>query len=294
MIKEVKVYISPSKGSNEISSWEDKIKENYGPLSGYANDLKEKGINSVLLDILQYQGENMVANQNYFNIKGIYLEYIKSLQKDLGNEDSTLKKEIENLQGNSPSSQTVGILVKYGILPGIEFFIPYEKVYRGYDDIMGDNIFKGVNAQASYKKYWDETFRNVDYVPEKEVPFKYSDIKLAVQVLVYSKAKFKLYDVTNFLSEVNTFVSKTSGGNFNLKMHLFSTSDLEAGSNFQDNNLNITGYTKALFLQSIFRENDLVFIRFENLKIEKQKEEEVDDSTLRIQKRENERKVRVG
>ena len=32
--------------------------------------------------------------------------------------------------------------------------------------------------------------------------------------------------------------------------------------------LNITGYTKALFLQSVFRENDLVFIRFENLQCE--------------------------
>lgn len=291
MIKEVKVYISPSKGSNEISSWEDKIKENYGPLSGYISDLKEKGVNQVLLDILQYQGENMIANQNYFNIKGIYLEHVKSLQADLENEDSTLKKEIENLEGNNPSSQTVDILIKYGILPGIEFFIPYEKVYRGYSDIMGDNVFQGVDAQAPYKKYWDETFKDVNYTPEKEVPFKYSDIKLAVQVLVYSKAKFKLFDITNFLSEVNTFVSKTSGGNFNMKMHLVSVSELEAGSNFQDHNLNITGYTKALFLQSIFRENDLVFIRFENLKAENQ-EGELDDSVPRAQaKRENKRKA---
>ena len=37
-------------------------------------------------------------------------------------------------------------------------------------------------------------------------------------------------------------------------MHLISQAELENGSNFQDNNINVTGYTKALFLQSIFRE----------------------------------------
>lgn len=296
MIKEVKVYISPSKGSNEISSWKDKIEENYGPLSGYVSDLKEKGLNQVLLDILQYQGENMIANQNYFNIKGIYSEHINFLQTNLENENSTLKKEIESLEGNSPSLQIVDILIKYGILPGIEFFIPYEKVYRGYSDIMGDNVFKGVDAQAPYKKYWDEIFKDVNYTPEKEVPFKYSDIKLAVQVLVYSKAKFKIFDITNFLSEVDTFVSKTSGGNFNIKMHLVSMSELEVGSNFQDHNLNITGYTKALFLQSIFRENDLVFIRFENLKAENKDEYEditdKDNYFYKIGKKQN-KKIKI-
>ena len=46
---------------------------------------------------------------------------------------------------------------------------------------MGENVFKGVDAEAPYKKYWDDTFRNADYSPAKEVPFKYKDIKLALK-----------------------------------------------------------------------------------------------------------------
>ena len=76
-------------------------------------------------------------------------------------------------------------------------------------------------------------------------------------------------------------------------MNLVSQSELETESAFQDNNINITGYKKALFLQSIFRENDLVFIRFEKLKSEKDEfnteynENKYDPSLSRV---ENERK----
>lgn len=259
------VYISPSSGSKKFSDWGDKIRENFGPLSGYATDLNNgKTVDTILLDLLKIQPEGTTSYPNYFNIKDIYLEHIKSLQEDLGKEDSTLKQEISTLESASPSMQTVNILTKYGILTGIEFFIPHEKVYRHYDDFMGENVYKG--GKNPYQDYWDDVISAWDYIPEKG--FKYYDVKLAVQVLVFSKVKFKLLDITNFISNVTTNNNIGSGGNFTIQMNLVSQSELDSEASFQDNNINVTGYQKALFLQSIFRENDLVFIRFEKLKAE--------------------------
>lgn len=264
------VYISPSKGSKEISDWQSKIKENYGPLSGYASDLNEKGINSVLLSILQLNN-----NINYLNIRGIYLEHIKSLQ-NLDSENSKLKEEIETLEQNSPSSKVVDILLKYGILTGIILFIPYDKIYKEYKDIMGENVFQG--NKPPINKPWEDLTVDINYVPKEKVPFVYSDLKLAVEVFIYSKAKFKLYNVTNFLSSVETSVVRESGGKFVLQMQLISPNNLDLENkdnlknrnNFQDNNINVKGYRRAQLLQSVFRENDLVFIRYENLKIEEE------------------------
>ena len=264
------VYISPSKGNKEFSDWESKIKENFGPLSGYATDLNNgKSVDMILLDLLKIQPTGATSYPNYLNIKDVYLEHIKSLQEDLEKEDSVLKQEISTLEDTSPSLQVVNILKKYGILTGIEFFIPHEKIYRHYDDFMGENVYKG--GKNPYEDYWEDVISAWDYVPEKG--FKYYDVKLTTQVLVFSKAKYKILDLTNFISNVTTNTNIGSGGNFSIQMNLVSQSELENGAAFQDNNLNITGYQKALFLQSVFRENDLVFIRFEKLKAEKVEED---------------------
>ena len=280
-----KVYISPSKGNKEFSSWEDKIKENFGPLSGYATDLNNgKSANAILLDLLKLQPTGAASYPNYLNIKNVYLEHIKSLQANLEEEDNTLKQEISTLEGDSPSAKVVNILQKYGILTGIEFFIPQEKIYRHFDDFMGENVYKG--GKNPYEHYWEEVISAIDYVPEKG--FRYYDTKLAVQVLIFSKVKFKLLDITNFISNITTNTNIGSGGNFSIQMNLISQSELETESAFQNNNINITGYKKALFLQSIFRENDLVFIRFEKLKSEKDEfyteynESEYDPSLSRV------------
>ena len=111
--------------------------------------------------------------------------------------------------------------------------------------------------------------KNPLYIPSE---FK---SRLGVQVLIYSKTKFELYDITNFITSVNTSVSKESGGNFDINFQLISEDDLlkERDSHFQYNNINRTGYIKALTLQSVFRSNDIVYIRFENLKTEEENNE---------------------
>lgn len=286
------VYISPSKGRNKISSWEDKINENFGPLSGYASDLRSgKSVDIILLDLLKLQVKEKPENINYLNIRGIYLEHVKSLQ-NLSNEDSTLKQEILTLELESPSLKTVEILKKYGILTGIEWFIPYEKIFRNYDDFMGENTYKGGrNPYKDYWDYWDDIISANNYIPVKG--FKYYDLKLTVQVLIFSKVKFKLIDVTNFVSNVTTNAYIGSGGNFSIKMNLISQSDLEQENKsfLQDNNLNITGYQKALFLQSVFRENDLVFIRFEKLRVENYDSKE-GYSSLEVQNNNAKKKIK--
>ena len=162
------VYISPSP-----SDWTEKVKENFGPLSGYAVDLNNgKTIDIILLDLLKLQPEGATSYPSYWNIKDVYLEYVKSLQENLEQEDNIIKQEISTLEAASPSQKTVDILKKYGILTGIELFIPHEKIYRNYDDFMGENVYKG--GRNPYEDYWDEVISANDYVPEKG--FRYYDV----------------------------------------------------------------------------------------------------------------------
>ena len=62
------VYISPSP-----SDWTEKVKENFGPLSGYVVDLNNgKTIDTILLDLLKLQPEGATSYPNYWNIKDVY------------------------------------------------------------------------------------------------------------------------------------------------------------------------------------------------------------------------------
>ena len=54
---------------------------------------------------------------------------------------------------------------------------------------------------------------------------------------------------------------------------MFSEPNIENREVYTNENINETGYSKALFLQSLFRDNDLVFIKFETLKLEENKKD---------------------
>ena len=58
---------------------------------------------------------------------------------------------------------------------------------------MGENVSQG--SKNLYKNYWDQVISAKDYIPTKG--FIYKDLKLSVQVLIYSRAKSKLIDITN-------------------------------------------------------------------------------------------------
>lgn len=265
------VYVSPFfEGDEKISYWESKIRDKFGPLSGYIIDLDNNvSIDDILFEILFTKPKGADSYPNYFGIKDIYLEHIKSLQKDLKENNDTIKQEIETLESKYPSGFTVDILKKYGILEGIEFLIPREKASINYEDFIGENVYKG--GKSPYQDYWEEIISSEKYI--KDLHF---NTNLTIQVLIYSKTKRKFLDITNFLSSVTTNNFIGSGGNFDLQMNLVSQKDIDNETNFQDNNISISGYNKALYIQSVFRENDLVFIRFENLKIEKLIEERIE------------------
>ena len=93
--------------------------------------------------------------------------------------------------------------------------------------------------------------------------------------------KAKLFDITKFLTYVNTSVTE-SGGNFELRMSFVSENDITENNSYTNENINETGYVKALFIQSLIRENDLVFIKFETLKLEEKSKKSNGDVSGKI------------
>lgn len=281
----IKVQILPIKGKNEISSWEDKISDKFGPLYGYFEDLEKNGLKKVLSDLIgntvfqnedgdEFTNLNSVCDVYYNNLslnfvitnKGNYALTKEDTQKE---EDSKLVDRF----GNTVSiDSAVDIFIKYGIIDIIELAIPYNKIDSNYAIIMGEDVYIPQQNTYLYAKSISELELDSNYLPIQNKTI-HSDLILNYQVYIFSKNRGKLFNVTKFLYYINTSMTE-SGGNFQLKMGLFSLRDLEQQNSYTNENINETGYTKALYVQNLFKENDLVFIKFEKLICEEKEEKE--------------------
>lgn len=281
----IKVQILPMKGKNKISSWEDKISDKFGPLYGYFEDLKKSNLKKILTDLIGntvFQNENGDEFTNFFSVCDVYYN---NLSLDLvitnkGNyaltkEDSQKEEDSKLVDrfGNTVSiDSAVDIFIKYGIIDIIELAIPYNKINSDFAIIMGEDIYIPQQNTYLYAKSINEIELNENYLPIQSKTI-HSDLVLNYQVYIFSKNKGKLFDITKFLYYVNTSVTE-SGGNFQLKMGLFSLNDLENQNSYINENINETGYTKALYIQNLFKENDLIFIKFEKLICEQREEKD--------------------
>lgn len=261
----IRAYISPSKGNNVFFSWKDKINEQTSPLMGYSKDLQKRSINAILKEILNSDIDGFPPSYNYLLVRDIYKNYIQQKKKlDIKEEED---KDIESLNSDSATDEAVKTILKYGIIPNVYLYIPLAK-----SDITSILIEKmsadiDTDVESLYNKYYNKVIYDKLYIP-KYVRFSNININVSAKVYIYSKANSKLYDVTNFITNLYTSVSRGSGGNFSIELDAINLKNLESGNPYQEINTNISGFRDALRLQSIFRENDLVFIKFEPLEIE--------------------------
>jgi len=259
-------YISvPLYYSKDLIPWEEIIKDKFGPLFGYFVDFKEKGIDFVLKTLLidtlfyiEYNGESL---NNLYLIKESYIFYINQLKPENIEENKSeidkYNNEIKQLEGNLD----ISIIKKYGILSGITLNVPYTKLTKDYAVIMGENTFIQSDLNSNYSKYWEDKQHHYLYKPDNYGAEKAQ----IVTVYIFSRVKGKILDITNSLSQITTNVSKT-GGNFTLDYNL--NYDLENSNYTFDNSMSSEDSQRVAFIQSLFRENDLVFIKFESLQVE--------------------------
>lgn len=281
----IKVPIVPMKGIREISSWEDKINDKFGPLYGYKADLDESSVRDVLYNIITTQFKSKSDGEiftNFSNISSLYIAYLQGLKPDSLEDNQSvidsLNEEIDKLQ--SSTKDCCDIFIKYGIIDIFEIAIPYNKVTQDYSIIMGEDVYVPSTQKSLFNKNREEIELNIDYNPSLSGTI-FSDLNLTLKVYIFSKMKAKLFDITKFLTYVNTSVTE-NGGNFELRMSFVSENDITENNSYTNENINETGYVKALFLQSLIRENDLVFIKFETLKLEEKSKKNNGDVSGKI------------
>lgn len=133
-------------------------------------------------------------------------------------------------------------------------------------------------TQDNFNSFWSENYEKLIsdplYIQNEDTAIKQQ--KVNATVWIYSKVKEKMIDVTPFLISVNTSKSKESSS-FSLVFPKIDY-DIDLSSFTYDYVHQVNGDritvgdrvqpTQTDFISSNFQWNDLVYIRFENLKIE--------------------------
>lgn len=271
--KYTQIPIVPVKAIKEFSSWEDMIKDSNSPLYGYIEDFNKDGLKKLLTKILiddEYKSkvEDGVVLKNFYLIYSLYESYISDLLPDDTEENKSKREELlQDLEKlKNVTSDAVDIFIKYGIIESFYLYIPYEKLTQEYAFILGEDVYVPTNNISLYAKNIENTMMRVDYRPSSRNTI-YSSLNLKMEVYIFSKTKAKLIDITNQLNSVTISVTET-GGNFQIQMFYSTKLESEDASIYSSEDISYNNSQKIMLFQSMFKENDLVFIKFESLKLE--------------------------
>lgn len=154
------------------------------------------------------------------------------------------------------------------------------------------NIVKPSNdgqflTQDDFEAYWSENYKSIitdkEYVPEENVTIEVKGtginlktFSLNVRVYIYIRALDKVIDISPYIINLNTTKSKEVGVfSIDLSPFYFNGSSISFGSSSLEvfNTLSNSGALVRDFLEKKVQQNDIVFIRFERLKKEKDKSE---------------------
>ena len=280
-----KISLTSFKPEDEVKKipWETEINRQFGGLFGYAEDLKNSGIDSVLQGILfKEEFKDKLIDQNFYNIdliRDLYKKYLlDTLPENIKpNKDKIkeIKDKVDALDGTN-KSQITSIIKDIGILEGVMIAVPYSKLKKNYKAIMGEDLFVEANINSLYNKYWVDFELQERYRPVKNDIFV--EINQKVTVYVFSRMVGELVNITSWLSSITTNVTET-GGNFSLGLNLIDLVKLRGGKNYySDAVINTYGdVNNAAYLQSLLRENDLIFIKFERIQLEEDNDIEQTD-----------------
>lgn len=170
---------------------------------------------------------------------------------------------------------------------GTALMIPKDNINNEMLSILGKDLYL---QQADFKAFWSEEFRRIEsdplYIPDNKVKAGQTSINILeanCQVWIYIRAIDSILDVTNFIYSLN--ISKGREGSFSIDLSavgglddLIYTANGQTINYFSTEKANKSG--KQIFQDSYFHKmlqiNDIVFIRFEKLAIEKDRNKEND------------------
>lgn len=286
----LKVNIIPrtiNSNFEEKIKWDTYIKDSISSLYGYVKDLNEVGLKKVLDNIflnnikeiqIEYSNEN-IESSNISNkqlVESTYKVYIESLMP--ANIESNKEKieefnsDLDKLKDESTFSE---ILIKYGIINNLSIWVPIDKINQVYF-LAGENKYISISNESLYRKNIEDVENSPDYAPSNDNRF-YSNLLSSLDVRIFSRVKKEFINITKYISNISISTTET-GGNFSIIINYLngdSIVDKETNKIYIDNNVSIKNSKKIAYMQSIFRENDLVYIKFEKLKIEEGKDEKI-------------------
>lgn len=162
----------------------------------------------------------------------------------------------------------------------VEFPIPKSPLQ--IEDVSNSKSFL---IQGDFLSYWSENLRKLildpDYVPDNVVGLDESAglstlmQPMNVRIWIYCKSTDTIYDISQYV--MNCTTDKTlQSGNFSITVVPFRSDKNKNGfgDSYWDifNTVTPQGYSVRSFLEKVVTVNDIVFIRYERLKLEKERD----------------------
>lgn len=176
------------------------------------------------------------------------------------------------------------------IKPGTALAFPIKEFSLIIEEIANDTKFL---KQQDFQAYWSENLRKLvmdpKYVPDNVVGFDeklnvYTKVQpLNIRVWIYCKATDSVYDISQYVLNCNT--EKTlQNGSFSMVIAPFLSQKQPNtfGGSYSDviNTVTKEGYQVKSFLEKVVQANDIVFLRYERLKLESERDSENSEDIL--------------
>lgn len=187
--------------------------------------------------------------------------------------DAELRKKYEQDYGNKNLPDSAPIF------PESAVFLPLEKVEIEFEKLSQQGQFM---SQGSFKAFWADNYKkiieSINYKPEytetkENTSFDVRIIPQSIRVWIYINALGKILDISPFVLSCST--GKTAlNGSFSVRILPVKdqSTPIGYGNGFFEN-FSLTdgeGNINRSYLEKYINQNDLVFIRFEKLQIEKE------------------------
>lgn len=217
-----------------------------------------------LVSFLRYDGGSKITNLS--RIFNKYQEHEKTLYNKEFLDGSFTKQE--NVNENA--------LLNLPLYPNTELWIPKGSFVEELLAIRGKNLFiEEADSTYYFADKFFEMMSDPDYVQSNNLTERGRDISVEmieenVQVWIWSRALGRIINVSPFIQSIST--QKSEIGSFNFS--LLPIKDLKSLLFVNDNdivnyfNLNDGSKNKLDFFYKNLQYNDIVFIRFEKLRLE--------------------------
>lgn len=220
--------------------------------------------NLSLISFLRYKGGSDKTNLDRIFDK--YSQFYKDIYRD--ERINCLYSDLNQINQSA--------ILKLPIFPNTDLWVPKNSFVEELLAIRGKNLFiEETNSTFYFADKFFEMMSNPDYVRVENIVEYGRDISVEmisenVQVWIWSRALSRIINVSPFIQSISTQKSEVGSFNFNLLPieNLQELDSIGVGDFLNFFRINDGSKNKLDFFYKNLQYNDIVFIRFEKLKLE--------------------------